>query len=770
MIVKNEEANLAACLNSIKGVVDEIVIVDTGSTDGTVAIAESFGAVVHKFDWIDDFSAARQFSFSKCSNDLVFWIDADDILVNSHLFRKSLEHFDNERVGAIFFVYQYAFDKDGNCITEHWRERVVRKDWYSWSGPVHENLLPLREGTNVKITDIWIKHRKKESDIAASNERNLRILEKEIEKTKPFVDPRILFGLAQAYQADNRLEEANDVFRKYIECSGWDEEKYIAQYTIGENFWRMGKLKEATDAHFDAMKILPLRPDAYFGMARVAHKSEQWENVLYWCEEGFRRGRPQGMCIYNPRNYDLNPLMLLCNAYFNLARYKECQLAIVKILKYKPNDQSFIEMGQICQQYIEDLELIGCVEKIKKDLKLGGENEKIYHLAKAVPNTVSDIPSLRPYLQRGPEPTKRIYIYCGPTHEMWSPAKEKTGIGGSEEAVINMSRHWRDMGWNVVVFNMCDEVDDKDWDGVRYTGYWQCKKEFVPDVFIYWRNSAFLDSGFSGHQTYLWMHDLQRPEYWWKERWEKVDKIIALSQWHRRNVSQIPDDRMWVSRNGIEPSHFDHLVDRDPFRCFYGSSPDRGLDILLECWPEIMAAVPQANLHVYYGFTKTFDAMHHNNKFMMSWKEKVQTMLRQPGVTYHGRVGHKEVAKAMMQASLWTYPTNFKEISCISAMKAQAAGAFPICTKLAALDETVQFGCKIDSSVDEPDIQNPEKRKLFTQAVIRALLDPQPESARQSMSKWALDHYSWKSVASEWNDVFTGGAKTKNGLCLSRSV
>lgn len=78
MIVRDEEQNLASCLASVAGVYDQIVIVDTGSIDKTCEIARSFGAEVHHFTWIDDFSAARNFSFSLCTCDYAMWLDADD--------------------------------------------------------------------------------------------------------------------------------------------------------------------------------------------------------------------------------------------------------------------------------------------------------------------------------------------------------------------------------------------------------------------------------------------------------------------------------------------------------------------------------------------------------------------------------------------------------------------------------------------------------------------------------------------------------------------
>ncbi len=78
MIVKNEEKSLPECLRYVKDVVDEIVIVDTGSEDGTVDVARRFTDKVYRFEWIDDFSAARNFSVDKATSRYVMWLDADD--------------------------------------------------------------------------------------------------------------------------------------------------------------------------------------------------------------------------------------------------------------------------------------------------------------------------------------------------------------------------------------------------------------------------------------------------------------------------------------------------------------------------------------------------------------------------------------------------------------------------------------------------------------------------------------------------------------------
>ena len=81
MIVKNEEEVLADCLSSVQDIVDEMIIVDTGSTDQTKEIAHSFSAKVLDFEWVQHFAKARNFAFSHATKEYVLWLDADDVLL-----------------------------------------------------------------------------------------------------------------------------------------------------------------------------------------------------------------------------------------------------------------------------------------------------------------------------------------------------------------------------------------------------------------------------------------------------------------------------------------------------------------------------------------------------------------------------------------------------------------------------------------------------------------------------------------------------------------
>ena len=108
-IVKNEEEMLPKCLESVQGFVDEILIIDTGSTDKTVEIAKSYGARVEHFEWINDFSAARNFALKQCKTDYALVLDADEVLYTSHLNNKE----------------EFISCWIGNNATEHTKEGIA---------------------------------------------------------------------------------------------------------------------------------------------------------------------------------------------------------------------------------------------------------------------------------------------------------------------------------------------------------------------------------------------------------------------------------------------------------------------------------------------------------------------------------------------------------------------------------------------------------------------------------------------------------------------
>lgn len=197
---------------------------------------------------------------------------------------------------------------------------------------------------------------------------------------------------------------------------------------------------------------------------------------------------------------------------------------------------------------------------------------------------------------------------------------------------------------------------------------------------------------------------------------------------------------------------------RNPYRVIWGSSYDRGCDILLKMWPDIKKAVPQAELHIFYGW-QLFDFFYRNNPERMSWRNKVVDLMKQEGVTEHGRVPQHVIREETLKSGIWAYPTWFGEINCINAQKSQAWGAIPVCVNYAALKETVKFG-KIINVYDEKgnqirDIYDPEVQEEFKKALIEALTDHKwQEEVRKEMIPYALEHFTWSKTADGWDLEF----------------
>ena len=172
MIVRNEEAVLARCLESAAGLYDELVLVDTGSTDRTPELAARAADRVFSFPWRDDFAAARNFAFDQARCPFCLWLDADDVILPAD--REALLAVKEQALPAADVVmarYQ-TLGPDGIPVLSYYRERILRNvPWLRWTGAVHEAVPPRGQ---IVYTEAAVTHRKERP---GDPDRNLRILE-----------------------------------------------------------------------------------------------------------------------------------------------------------------------------------------------------------------------------------------------------------------------------------------------------------------------------------------------------------------------------------------------------------------------------------------------------------------------------------------------------------------------------------------------------------------------------------------------------------------
>ena len=159
MIVKNEDQLIERCLNCVKDIVDEIIVIDTGSTDNTKELASKYTAKIYDFEWIDDFSAARNFSFSKATMDYIYTADADEIIDerNREKFKLLKSTLDPE-VDIVEIKYGNQLEKGStyNFDIEHRPKLFKRVRTFQWIDPIHE-IVDCR--LNSMTSDIQITHK-----------------------------------------------------------------------------------------------------------------------------------------------------------------------------------------------------------------------------------------------------------------------------------------------------------------------------------------------------------------------------------------------------------------------------------------------------------------------------------------------------------------------------------------------------------------------------------------------------------------------------------
>lgn len=763
IICKNEVEEFDTLFRSIPPIFNEIVIVLTGDNPETEKQAKKYGTKVVRFKWVDDFSKARQFSFDENRCDFIMWIDMDDTLLGGLKLKEVCEEaFAMPHIYSIYMPYEYDHDEYGNVAMTLWRERIVRKQTHKWRGALHESLLPTVDGQNFRTEKVAISHNVDKDRVVRSGLRNFQISQKQYLKDREVTnipDPRNTLNYARSLEAIGKFKEAIPVFEEFLRESEWDDERYQVFLSLCELYSNSKQYHKGVDMALQAIRLRPLYGQSYYKLAKIYFHLEKWPEVIHFCEIGGRSICPRDILPVDPTQYSLKPLILYEQACFRIGNAEKALSIIQAGLKQFPDSEILIEHQKLVVGYMKRMQLEESAQNLLDWVEKEDE-KKVLGLLESLPKVVQDHPRfVRKANELGDQLLRhvtgagsRVVIFCGPTFETWDPDTAKTqGLGGSEEAVVYLSKELVKLGWVVDVYNNIDQPNQ--FDGVNYYNFWTYDKKVPCDVFIAWRNSEYLEEAPKGSKKYMWLHDVQKDEYWTPERLKVVEKIFCLSKWHRDNFKKVPDDKFFLTRNGIIPSQFSAAgeIQRDSFKCVYASSPDRGLDVLLEMWPEIIKKAPDAHLHVFYGFSPTYDKLHANNDRMIEFKEvTLKKMEDLEGVHYHGKVNHAELHEHFMSAGLWLYPTYFTEISCITAMKAQVAGMIPVTMTLAALDETVQHGYKVDFA-----IQDTRARTAFINITVDLLKDPKKqEKKRLPMMKWSKDYFSWSKVAEEWSDLF----------------
>lgn len=760
IIVKNdsEVGKLRTCLESVAQYVDKVFVTANNTPNKEIQkLVKGFRGDYSFTPWTDSFADVRNFNFKRAYEagyEYIFWLDTDDTLIGGKNLRKLADEMPDH---MDMYVATYDYGKDnGYTNLDHGRERLIRFDptRMKWVGRVHEQLITNPSQAFAKTEDILLDHSPKtESDIINTQKRNLRLLQIELDEQGDKPDPRTLIQLGRTHLGLGEYKEAMKYLEQYIPLSGWDEERYEAFCMMAYMLELQGNIELAEAIYHRAIIEKWDRYPAYEGLIRIMASKSNWSGIVHWYRTL--------VSIPKPRTFHMNSDMsvrLTSRGYYAMALillgHLEKGWQEWSELKEEYGNHPMIKEfdGDITKSYSEGKAIKSLSEIVK--FMVAYDKSSLKGLFESLPRTLKHNRLIASMKQQALDPVTHpkdsVVIYCGDIgFEEWAYPSIIKGIGGSEEAVINISQELTKLGYKVTVYNKCGILAGE-YGGVTYLPHYECNPNDNFNIFISWRDPMPLTM-VKAKIKWCWMHDVpsqdQFPEFVLKD----IDKIMVLSEYHRSLIPNVPDEKILISANGVDMRNFDQEVKRNPKKVIYTSAPERGLEYILDIIPEVRKAVPDVEFALYYGFQNWRNG-YAGDKNAMAWVDKLEKKIKDLGLNEYKRLSHREIAKEMLSSGVWFYPTDFPEISCIAAMKAQVAGAIPVCFNYAALNETVQYGSKIAG-----DPKNEKDLKQITSDLISFLKHPEKQDdIRKEMMPWARDKYTWTNVAKQWDSQWQG--------------
>ena len=327
MIVRDEEARLRKCLESVKGLCDELVV-DTGSTDRTIEIAESFGAVIGNFEWCDDFAAARNESLRLATGDWIVWLDADDLLpARYHATIRTLLGRGRDK------AYFFALDDQGYESVSCLQMRLFPNlSGVRFEMPIHEQVtISLAElGVEMVPTDIKVVHTGYTTPevVREKKDRYLAIMEAWLlDHPESYM---VRSHVALTYHSTGRYEEALESYRSIVEDSSCLGDRNWVVYTtallfLGRTYLRMGEPDKARPYLHKAEDVDPDYVLTRLSLAETYVELEDWERVLEYAESVVQADEQITFFPVDQRELTFSSLWLSGRAHQALGEFEKAE-------------------------------------------------------------------------------------------------------------------------------------------------------------------------------------------------------------------------------------------------------------------------------------------------------------------------------------------------------------------------------------------------------------------------------------------------------------
>lgn len=315
LIVKNEEEVIERCLKCVSKFADEIVVVDTGSTDKTKELLKKYTPNIYDFVWCDDFSKARNYSFCLAKYDYIMWIDADDIIDDENI-SKIIKLKENLNADTYMLKYQTAFDKSNKPTFEFYRERIVKNNKNAlWHGFIHEAITPFGK---IEYLDIAIQHRKEKK---TDPKRNLKIYNKHL-KTRIKLLPREQYYYSKELYYNHYYKKCITELKKYLKQKpSFMPNTIDAILTLARCYNYIYDTTHSLETLLKGLKYVTPTSEYMCEIGNIFYNRNEYEKAIPFYYSSLSIYEKNNGSFYNKEYYHFIPHIQLSVCYYNLGNY-----------------------------------------------------------------------------------------------------------------------------------------------------------------------------------------------------------------------------------------------------------------------------------------------------------------------------------------------------------------------------------------------------------------------------------------------------------------
>jgi len=344
MIVKDEEAFLRDCLNSVSDFVDEIVIVDTGSTDGTVDIAGEYTDKIFHHPWEGSFSKARNQAMHYCTCDWILQMDADEVFNREDIpaLKKIIE---TDEYDAVFVVLMNRI-QDG--WTKHYFQRIFKRGRASYQGIVHNQLVYSGPDTKTEITIFHYGYDLPASKMAAKYERSKALLLEQIESD--ITDAFAYANYVRILRAESKFSKAVEAGLRALEICKNEKKHNILQMIRCDVSYSLAMENRIDEAVIMAQSILKENPenlDILYLMGNIRFRQAEYYDALTYYRRYFNVKENENpdagnkLLIVDTYAYDDKVFAHICDCHIKTGNFQDALSAIESALRLNPKNLHF---------------------------------------------------------------------------------------------------------------------------------------------------------------------------------------------------------------------------------------------------------------------------------------------------------------------------------------------------------------------------------------------------------------------------------------------